>query len=285
LERAGIKPYSFADQRAADLMRLAPTLPDTADGRRMLIAVANYMTGNSAGFKVWIDQAAAWYFEDDADELIARLARKPYRYKSATLATLFNVTTERKHQLGITTIAAYDTPKDVIEAKRDRKRRYDQRYREGQRRRLGMTPRAQYEAESISRLEPWKAAGFNTRRTWERQGKPGPGSRVASVSFVDLLSSTSNDRFATRVAKPRRSRPKRPKTPSITTKPSKRNRRRGTAALARQEVMTFRLAPHRTFNVVGSIGMPDQAMACRRPSPSALARQASRSTWWHRPGR
>ena len=46
----------------------------------------------------------------------------------------------------------------------------------------GSTPRAEYEAKSASRLEPWKAAGFNCRRTWERHGKPSSAPRVASVS-------------------------------------------------------------------------------------------------------
>jgi hypothetical protein len=31
---------------------------------------------------------------------------------------------------------------------------------------------AKRQADSISRTKPWIAAGFNTRRTWERNGKP-----------------------------------------------------------------------------------------------------------------
>ena len=38
-----------------------------------------------------------------------------------------------------------------------------------------------YEANSDSRTRPWEAAGFNCRRTWERQGKPRVASGVSQV--------------------------------------------------------------------------------------------------------
>ena len=39
--------------------------------------------------------------------------------------------------------------------------------------------RAEYENRSLSRTKPWLSAGFKTRRTWERHGKP--SADVASV--------------------------------------------------------------------------------------------------------
>jgi hypothetical protein len=44
----------------------------------------------------------------------------------------------------------------------------------------GRTPRAEYEAESASRLEPWKAFGIK-RRAWERRGKPTPPEATTQV--------------------------------------------------------------------------------------------------------
>jgi hypothetical protein len=53
----------------------------------------------------------------------------------------------------------------------DEERKARERER-GQRRRAskGATPRSQ----SLSKTQPWLAAGFNSRRTWERHGKPQP---------------------------------------------------------------------------------------------------------------
>jgi hypothetical protein len=65
------------------------------------------------------------------------------------------VTWKHKKRLGIKTIAAPDTPADVIEAAKARRRQRDQKYRHDQRRRLGMKPQAQ----SASQTKPWEAVG------------------------------------------------------------------------------------------------------------------------------
>jgi hypothetical protein len=71
------------------------------------------------------------------------LSRKRYSFRSAELAALFDMTWKRKKRLGIKTIAAPETPADVIEAAKARRRQRDQKYRHDQRRRLGMKPQAQ----------------------------------------------------------------------------------------------------------------------------------------------
>jgi hypothetical protein len=231
---SGIKPYSFTNERAADLMRLAPTtLPDTAESRAQLVAVANYMTGEPKRFKAWLAKAAPWYFEDDADELLGRLACKPLRYGSAKLAQMFNVTWEWKQDLGIKTIAALDTPADVIATRKESKRQRDRRYRHDQRRRLGMTP----QTESASRLKPWKAVGMS-RAQWYRRGKPTPECHETTLSSLNS-SSTRDDKTVRVVAKPRRSRPKHPKTPGFQPKT-----RRKRLAPSPEATLTRRLSHH-----------------------------------------
>ena len=195
MEKRGLKPYSFEDQRGDELIALAhdlhgPILPPTSQAPDQVFAIANYLTGEPYRFKQWLADAAPWYCENDADELLDRLNRKRYRFKSAKLAALFDVTWERKQRLGIKTITALDTPADVIEAKKARQRERDRQYRSKQRRRLGITPRAQYEAKSVSQTELWKVAGFNCRRTWERHGKPTPKA-VSQVCRVPYSSSST----------------------------------------------------------------------------------------------
>jgi hypothetical protein len=111
MERLGHKPYSFDDERANELIALAqdlygPTLSETPEAREQVFVIANYLTGEPNRFKAWLAEAAPWY--DDADELLERLKRKrrPYRFSSAKLAAMFDVTWERKKRLGLKTIAA-----------------------------------------------------------------------------------------------------------------------------------------------------------------------------------
>jgi len=87
------------------------------------------------------------------------------------------VTCKHKKRLGIKTIAAPDTPADVIEAAKARRRQRDQKYRHDQRRRLSMKPQAQ----SASQTKPWEALGM-TRRTWYRRGKPTPETGGTTLS-------------------------------------------------------------------------------------------------------
>jgi len=59
------------------------------------------------------------------------------------------------------------------------------------------TPRAVYEANSISRTKPRIEAGINTRRTWERHGKPVASPCVASLTPNSSLDEEKGDALAT----------------------------------------------------------------------------------------
>jgi hypothetical protein len=168
MEKLGLKPYSFDDKRADELIALAhdlhgPTLPSTPQTSDQVFAIANYLTDEPHRFKKWLADAAPWYCEDDADELLERLNRKRYRFRSTKLAQLFDVTWERKKRLGLETIIAKDTPADMIEAAKRRQRERDQQYHHKQRRRLGMKIRtksaSQPKPPTEQRLmgDPWQA--------------------------------------------------------------------------------------------------------------------------------
>src|SRR4051794_13285844 len=80
-------------------------------------------------------------------------------------------------------LVSIDRPKHI--RKRERKT-YKTVWQKTQRRTQMVKPRKEYEAMSISRTKPWIAAGFNTRRTWERHGKPVASPDVASLKTPSL---------------------------------------------------------------------------------------------------
>ena len=61
-------------------------------------------------------------------------------------------------------------------------------------------PRAVYEAESASRLKPWKAFGIE-RRAWERRGKPAPP-QAETTTQVGSVASPERE-YATHLRRPR----------------------------------------------------------------------------------
>ena len=92
-------------------------------------------------------------------------------YASRDVGRYLNVTIAEHDRLRLTHIAPSDLSPPAFKrylAERAAARRKAKRLKTGK----TTTPREQ----SASQLKPWIAAGFNTRRTWERHGKPTPGS-------------------------------------------------------------------------------------------------------------
>jgi hypothetical protein len=93
---------------------------------------------------------------------------KPLGWRADKIAGILQVTEAERSRLGLTTIGAID----MSRAERIQRRRERDRTRRQQRRRAGgAKPRNQYEAQSISRAQPWAALGMS-RATWYRTGKP-----------------------------------------------------------------------------------------------------------------
>jgi hypothetical protein len=86
------------------------------------------------------------------------------------LAWFLGVTYPQRQRLGITTIGSTDINKRTRAALRKRRRRL---YHEHRRRSRGVRPRADYEANSLSRAKPWEAEGMS-RRTWYRRRGTSP---------------------------------------------------------------------------------------------------------------
>ena len=86
------------------------------------------------------------------------------------LAWFLGVTYPQRQKLGITTIGSTDINERTRAALRKRRRRL---YHEHRRRSRGVRPRADYEANSLSRAKPWEAEGMS-RRTWYRRRGTSP---------------------------------------------------------------------------------------------------------------
>src|SRR5262249_18031434 len=104
------------------------------------------------------------------------------------LARFLGVTYEQRQRLGLTTIGSVNvkrTDRREIRRIRDKVKHRDKR------RAAGVRPRDEYEANSLSRTQPWRERGMS-RRTWERHRNK---ARDASVSTPSLLN--DEDRLAT----------------------------------------------------------------------------------------
>jgi hypothetical protein len=86
-----------------------------------------------------------------------------------TVGKMLEITADERWRCSITTM----DPIDETRAERRSLQRYSDRERkERERRAKGVTPRAEWEAKSLSRIKPWLALGIS-RRTWERRRKAG----------------------------------------------------------------------------------------------------------------
>jgi hypothetical protein len=146
--------------------RYGRELPDNDAGRDCAWIIANCMAHrkSEAGYYIamYLGRSASWMEEDERESLIERVLDKPLRFTADWLAQRLNVTEEERTRLGITTIGSIEKTSAERKAERkERKRVRDRRNKEHQRRTEGRKPRAQ----SLSKTQPWKAAGIS-RRAW-----------------------------------------------------------------------------------------------------------------------
>ncbi len=123
----------------------------------------------------WLERQAAWMDAKSRDYI---LSLGPYWYADRSLGNHLELHDEDREGLQTWSIEAIDVSyeeRQVINRKKNR------RAQEKRRRKQGAQPREQYEAESLSRIQPWKAEGIS-RRTWERRRK----ARDASPSRPSL---------------------------------------------------------------------------------------------------
>jgi len=186
LSDEGMRRRRYGDLRRLFRDRYGPTFPDHDDAaredlRELLLPIslsphADLKMRNA--IEVW----APWVSEDEAQELVDDIKLSPRWERMPTAKKLgerLNLTYAQRAKLDIRTIRACDISEAGMALIRKQKKRQRDRLR---RKLRGAKPRAEYLAASISQTKPWIAAGFNTRRTWERDGKPS----VASPRQIKL---------------------------------------------------------------------------------------------------
>jgi hypothetical protein len=181
--------------RVAELERLAldryqrrfpDCIPDTTDGLKLIAAIADHLVLQGRNVDPtkrvigWCKARVRWMSDDQA-QVVAERALNPdrrlnpsrtanQRLKMAdadALAQYVGLDMATRTRLKIKTIGARDCPRDEREALRKVK----QRDLTIKRRRVkGVVPRAEYEANSLSRLKPWEKEGIS-RPTWYRRQK------------------------------------------------------------------------------------------------------------------
>jgi hypothetical protein len=172
-------------RRRAELCRLANhrrNLGISIERSPWALVVADALVFGSGGvdfctFGDFAKRAGINFNEAEAMAAIRRVDRlaarkgKAYRpFHSMAVARMLDVTAEERWACDIRTIGAVDeTPEQQAARRREERRDYERE--RSRRRRAGAIPRAVYEAQSLSRTEPWKALGIS-RSTWFRRGKP-----------------------------------------------------------------------------------------------------------------
>jgi hypothetical protein len=174
------RSFDIAPRRRREIVRDAQYVgaADTEDYWRWLVAWAwhNRTSKDQAGALENISKKMGRELGPSEIDEILELAKTTRQRRSAdSLARFLGVTYARRQRLKLTTIGAID----VDRKQRNRRRRERNRMaKEARRRARGATPRVEYEANSLTRTEPWKAQGIS-RRTWERRR------RVASAGTAN----------------------------------------------------------------------------------------------------
>lgn len=129
-----------------------------------------------------------------SDETIAKIEWRTSKRKrmvgADACADMLNVTLEERTGLDIRTIGAWDVTREERDAiAKERKKELDRERQAAKRKAAGRKSRAEYEAESISKAEPWKATGM-TRATWYRKGKPTSETSLSRIEVYNKIGDT-----------------------------------------------------------------------------------------------
>lgn len=170
------KPVPIAHRRIRELERIfrywfGTFLPDDAEGRHMLQAYADCLSFASGSvlqnLVSFIRARAPWALPEA--EAMAEAAEMASVWQDADeMANRIRLSLADRDLLKIGTIGAVEVTKRQRKALQKKKRRDRETAR---RRAKGAKPRAEYEAQSISRAKPWEALGISSRTWYRRRAK------------------------------------------------------------------------------------------------------------------
>jgi hypothetical protein len=134
----------------------------------------------------WLRSKAPRIAQAERDALIERTITSNKRWSHDQCGHVLGISVRDRQKHSLRFVGAMDDP--------DYKFRNDVKLAKGAARSRkfrsanGAKPRAEYEANSISKTEPWKQEGFGCRRTWERWRKKAAAEAVNVASASRHLS-------------------------------------------------------------------------------------------------
>jgi len=162
---------TFIRMRELELIfssRYGRFLPNEDAGRHDFMIAAHHIAhlGGDAVSHIahWARLWAPWMTVDELASLTADVMTGPRKFKADTLGRRLKLSQREREELAITTIGAFDFNAEQRRAARKHRRRMKERERRKVR---GAKPRADYQANAISRSKPWEALGIS-RATWYR---------------------------------------------------------------------------------------------------------------------
>jgi hypothetical protein len=127
--------------------------------------------GIKTTFGFWCRTWAPHFGDEQLMEIVRKVARSRKLPGDDVVGRDLRVSYEERRQLKATAIGSYDVDRaGRTKRAKTRRQKRDRLRTEKKRRAAGAVPRAVYEANSLSKTEPWKAEGIS-RRTWERRRK------------------------------------------------------------------------------------------------------------------
>jgi hypothetical protein len=154
-------------------LRYGRSLPDDDAGREDLVILLNHIAQNpidpQGKMRRAIHTWAWWMDHDERQELVERIAAKPRWYTASKLGKLLRLTEAEHALIGAETVWPFDATAEDMNAK---SKQNDREYQKTRRRSAGAVSREEYEANSKSRTEPWKALNMS-RPTYYRKLKAG----------------------------------------------------------------------------------------------------------------
>jgi hypothetical protein len=160
------RAFGFPAGRVHDLVRFCAfaygeALPDDDAGREDFFILAHHVVRLNGeperNIRRYAVRWCPWMQEDELAALVHRVLARPYQWRADTLGERLGLLDSVRTKLGITTIAPIDVSKEEREQRRRGKWNAKRRKQ----------TRADYEGNSISKAEPWKAEGIS-RAKWYR---------------------------------------------------------------------------------------------------------------------
>lgn len=189
--RADTAPLTIGTMRTAELERIyrdrfGGRFPSSSEGLHALTVMASHHLDKNTTDAVagWLGKVAPWVrgYGDAAMDIVKKAQTLPRRWTASDLGERIGLTLEERKRLRIKTIRAVgQTDAGMAETRKEAARER----KANDRRALGVKPRAEYEANSKSRIKPWEAMKMS-RSTWYAKGQPKPSDVRTGPSAVKV---------------------------------------------------------------------------------------------------